>query len=218
MQAAPFADRHVAGVALAEQLRDLAPVDAVVLALPRGGVPVAAPIARALSAPLSLLFVRKIGAPWQRELAVGAVAGDDATELVVDDALRRELGISMSEIEREAAVQRDEIARQRRVYLGEQPAPPVRGRTAIVVDDGIATGTTMRAALQALRRRTPKQLWIATPVASADAIALLRPEADEVVCLSVPTPFRAVGLHYVDFASVEDADVLALLLQAKRPA
>jgi putative phosphoribosyl transferase len=218
MHEAPFADRHAAGVALATRLRLLAPADPVVLALPRGGVPVAAPIAHALGAPLSLLFVRKIGAPWHRELAVGAVAGDDATELVVDDALCRELAIAASEVEREAAVQRDEIARQRRVYLGDRPAPPLAGRTAIVVDDGIATGTTMRAALQALRRRAPKKLWIATPVASADALALLQPEADEVVCLSVPTPFRAVGLHYVDFASVEDAEVLALLAQTQRPA
>ena len=213
----PFPDRHAAGVALAERLVMLAPSDPVVLALPRGGVPVAVPIARALQAPLGLLFVRKIGAPWQRELAVGAVAGDDATELLIDERLCAELGISRSEVEREAEVQRGEIARQCRVYLGERPSlPPVSGRSAIVVDDGIATGTTMRAALRAVRARRPKALLIATPVASQEAVALLRAEVDDFVCLAVPRPFRAVGLHYLDFEAVEDEEVLACLLE--RPA
>ena len=207
----PFSDRHSAGLALAGRLNALAPRDPVVLALPRGGVPVAAPIARALRAPLGLLFVRKIGAPWQRELAVGAVAGDDATELVIDERLCSELRISRSEIDREAEIQRGEIARQRRVYLGERASPSVQGRSAIVVDDGIATGTTMRAALRAVRSHQPAALIIATPVASLDALAMLRPEVDELVCLASPTHFRAVGLHYVDFNAVEDDEVMALL-------
>lgn len=210
----PFPDRQDAGEALAERLATLALPDPLVLALPRGGVPVAAPIARRLGAPLGLLFVRKIGAPWQPELAVGAVAGDDATELVVDEGLCDELGIGRGSIERGAAAQRDEIARQRRLYLGDRPVPPVEGRSIIVVDDGIATGTSMRAALRALRRRRPAELRIATPVASQQAVVALEGEVDEIVCLSVPTPFRAVGLHYLDFGAVGDADVIALLNEA----
>jgi putative phosphoribosyl transferase len=209
----PFADRHAAGEALASRLKALAPADPVVLALPRGGVPVAAPIARALQAPLGLLLVRKIGAPWQRELAVGAVAGDDATELVIDERLCRELGISRAEIDSEAAVQRAEIARQRSLYLGDRASLPLRERSVIVVDDGIATGTTMRAALQSVRTRQPRALLVATPVASHDALAMLRGEVDEVVCLATPSPFRAVGLHYIDFGAVEDRQVLNLLQQ-----
>ena len=209
-----FANRTEAGRLLAQRLAAENLDRPVVLALPRGGVPVAVEIARALHAPLDLLLVRKIGVPWQPELAVAAVVDGGRPDLVIDTAIQREAGIDTEYIEREAEVQRGEIARRRHLYLGARAAVPVEGCTAIVVDDGIATGTSMRAALQALRRRAPARLVLAVPVAPPETLARLRPEVDQIVCLSQPSPFMAIGPYYDDFHQLADSEVTALLRAA----
>jgi putative phosphoribosyl transferase len=206
---ASFLNREAAGRALAGRLLALHLRDPVVLALPRGGVPVAVEVARALHAPLDLLLVRKIGAPGNRELAIAAVA--DGNELVIDEFTRQASGASIEYIEDEARTERAEIARRRQHYLHGRAPLPVAGRTAIVVDDGIATGTTVRAALTALRRRSPAKIVLAVPLAPAEALAELRGEADRIECLVTPSPFFAVGSHYVDFEQVSDDEVIAQL-------
>ena len=207
-----FADRDEAGEALAERLLGLhLPEPIVVLALPRGGVPVGAVVARALRAPLDLVLVRKIGAPWQPELAVAAVVEGDPPEIVVDDEVRRSMGVDAEFIETQAQRELLEIARRRHVYLQGRAPVDVRGRTVIVVDDGIATGTTMRAALKALRKRHPARLVLAVPVAPTDTLEAMRGEVDQVVCLEQPSAFHAVGEHYVDFHQVGDSEVIAAL-------
>ncbi len=212
-----FVDRAEAGRALAERLRALRLNPPwVVLALPRGGVPVAAEVARALKAPLDLLLVRKIGAPWQRELALAAVVEGDPPDIVVDEEVQRSAAVDAHYIEAQAQLQLREIARQRQVYLSGRPGVRVEGCTVIVVDDGIATGTTMRAALKALRRRHPAKLVLAVPVAPRDTLERLRPEVDELVCLATPQPFFAVGEHYARFDQVDDAEVIAALDAAGR--
>jgi putative phosphoribosyl transferase len=212
MKAGRFADRTEAGRALAEQLLRLQlPAPAVVLALPRGGVPVAAEIARALGAALDLVLVRKIGAPWQPELAVAAVVEGNPPHIVVDEMLRDATGVDRDYIDSRVQAELREIARRRHVYLQGRTAVDVEGRTVIMVDDGIATGTTMRAALKALRKRRPALLVLAVPVAPADTLDALRGEVDRVVCLAQPSPFHAVGLHYDDFHQVSDAEVIDAL-------
>lgn len=207
-----FKNRTEAGQRLAERLasdRLVAPV--VVLALPRGGVPVAAEVARRLAAPLDLLLVRKIGAPWQRELAVAAVVDGDAPEVVVDEGLSAYAGADRVYLERETAAALAEIDRRRQVYLqGRQPLS-LTGATVVLVDDGIATGTTVRAALKAVRRRGAARIVLAVPVAPHDTLMALRSQCDRIICLAEPQPFRAVGLHYLDFHQVEDEEVLAAL-------
>lgn len=191
-----FRDREGASERLAERLRGRRwPAPPVVLALPRGGVPVAVPVACALKAPLDLVLVRKIGVPWQPELAVAAVVDGNEPRVVIDEEVRAATGIGRAEIEAAARRELAEIARRRRVYLGGRAPAPVEGRTAIVVDDGIATGTSVRAALKALRARGPTALVLAVPVAPPETVAALESEVDEVVCLSQPVPFHAIGLH-----------------------
>ncbi len=211
----PFANRHAAGVALGAAVARLGLVDPVVLALPRGGVPVAAEVARALGAPLDLLLVRKIGAPFQPELAVAAVVDAAGDDLVVDEALMRELGMRMADVQARAADERAEIARRRALYLGGRARVPLAGRTVVLVDDGIATGTTVRAALKGLRRSGAAALVLAVPLAPPDTLESLRGEVDRLVCLRQPQPFRAVGGHYVDFHQVPDDEVIALLDAAR---
>jgi len=213
-----FDDRSDAGRQLADALLASKIGDAVVLALPRGGVPVAIEVARALHAPLDVLLVRKIGAPDQRELAVAAVAEGAGDDLVLDDETMAIAGASRRYVEREAVHERAEIARRRATYRGGRAPLPIEGKTAVVVDDGIATGTTVRAALQALRRRHPARLVLAVPVAPPDTVALLRPLVDDLVCLREPAPFYAVGAHYEDFRQVSDDEVIAALQQAAAPA
>jgi putative phosphoribosyl transferase len=211
-----FADRTEAGRALAQRLVDAALVPPlVVLALPRGGVPVAAEVARALGAPLDLLLVRKIGAPWQPELAVAALVDGDPPDIVVDETTSRMCGVDRDYIDQQARLEMREIERRRRIYLAGRAPVPVAGATVIVIDDGVATGTTIRAAMQALRRRHPARLVLAVPVAPADTVAELRAEADEVICLAQPEPFHAIGLHYGDFHQVSDDEVLAALRAAE---
>jgi putative phosphoribosyl transferase len=210
-----FADRAEAARALASRLaNERLPPPLVVLALPRGGVPIGAEIARRLQAPLDLLLVRKIGAPWQRELAVAAVVDGDKPELVIDEELREATGTSREYIDEEAKTEWQEIERRRALYLAGRAPVPVQGATAIVVDDGIATGTTMRAALKAVRRRGASLVVLAVPVAPHDTLTQLRSEVDRVICLAEPEPFRAIGLHYVDFHQVSDEEVIAALESA----
>jgi putative phosphoribosyl transferase len=210
----PFADRAQAGRALAAQLLQMnivAPI--TVLALPRGGVPVAAEVARALHAPLDLVLVRKISLPEQPELAVAAVVDGNPPALVVAEYFARGTA-ARDEIKVQTQQALAEIARRREVYLHGREPLPLKGRTAVLVDDGIATGTTARAALKAVRARHPARLVLAVPVAPADTLAALRQEADVVVCLRQPASFRAVGEHYADFTQVDDDGVLAALALA----
>lgn len=209
-----FLDRQQAGQILGEELRARDYADPVVLALPRGGVPIGLEVARALKAPLDLVMVRKIGVPFQPELAAAAVVNGDEPQLFVNDVIARETGLTREKIDELAAVQLDEIKRRRAIYLQGREQVPVAGRTAIVVDDGIATGATARAALKGVRRRAPARLVLAVPVAPEDTVEELRKEVDEVVCLKVPAFFYAIGLHYSDFAQVPDQEVVAILDQA----
>ena len=215
---APFLNRIEAGQALAARLlamRLCQPI--VVLALPRGGVPIGAEVARALQAPLDLVLVRKIGAPGEPELAVAALVDGDPPQLVVDPAALALAGVDRAYVEAQALRERPEIERRRQLYLAHRAPAVVEGATAIVVDDGIATGTTMRAALLALRRRHPARLVLAVPVAPRDTLARLRGEVDDIVCLSQPDPFYAVGEHYRDFDQLTDQQVLAALAAAECP-
>lgn len=211
-----FTDRATAGRLLAEQLAVLDLERPVVLALPRGGVPVALVVARVLHAPLDLLLVRKIGVPWQPELAVAAVVDGGSPQIVVEERVRREGAITQEYIESEARKQLAEIERRRAVYLQDRPPVSVENCTAIVVDDGIATGTTVRAALRALRQRKPHHLVLAVPVAPRETIEMLRAEVDRIVCLAQPEPFYAIGLHYADFHQLSDDEVVAALADAAR--
>lgn len=209
----PFANRRTAGIALGAAVRALGLHDPVVLALPRGGVPVGAEVARALHAPLDLLLVRKIGAPFNPELAVAAVVDAAGDDLVVDTALLHEIGMPLTDVRARAVEERAEIARRRAAYLGGRARVPLAGRTVVVVDDGIATGTTVRAALKGLRRAGPAAIVLAVPVAPADTAAALSQEVDRLIVLRRPDPFRAVGLHYADFEQTGDAEVIALLAE-----
>ena len=213
-----FSDRREAGRALAQRLAGMAlPAPIVVLALPRGGVPIGAEVARALNAPLDLLLVRKIGAPWQPELAVAAVVDGQPPDIVLDEETMAMTGVDEAYVEAEAKKQWREIERRRGVYLQGRAAVSVEGATVIVVDDGIATGTTVRAALKALRRRNPARLVLAVPLAPSETLALLRSEVDDIVCLAEPFPFHAIGLHYRDFHQVGDDEVVAALDAANAP-
>ena len=209
-----FADRQDAGKRLAERLEKLKLSQPVVLALPRGGVPVGLEIARVLAAPLDLVLVRKIGAPGQEELAVGAIADGEQPELVLDDELAGWVSASPEYLESAKAAALQEIERRRRVWFGDRKPVPLGGRTAIVVDDGIATGATMRAALRATRRRAPARVVLAVPVAPSHTLDRLRAEVDQVVCLDTPKDFFAVGQFYRTFPQLNDDEVIALLEQA----
>lgn len=209
-----FADRQEAGRKLAERLLRFQDRRPVVLALPRGGVPVGFEIARALAAPLDLVLVRKLGAPGQPELAIGALALGEGVEFVTDPELLTALGVRPAALEAIKAREAREIERRRELYFGARKPVPVADRTAILVDDGIATGATMRAALRATRKRKPARLVLAVPVAPPDTIARLGAEADEIVCLDQPRSFLAVGQFYRTFTQLEDREVLDLLERA----
>jgi predicted phosphoribosyltransferase len=212
-----FAGRVEAGRLLAARVAALGLLAPVVYALPRGGVPVAAEVAAALDAPLDLVLVRKIGAPGQPELALGAVVDGDPPETVLNADIVAATGATEAFVA--AARQRElaEIERRRRRYLaGRRPIDPA-GRAAVVVDDGIATGATARAALHALRRRGAARLVLATPVAPAETLEGLRGEADEIICLSAPEPFFGIGAFYRDFHQLTDAEVVGLLAARRDP-
>ena len=209
-----FIDRRAAGRSLANRLGHLRDAHPVVLALPRGGVPVAFEIARALDAPLDLLFVRKLGAPGYEELGIGAVVDGADPQVVLNENVVREVGASPDYIRAETQRQLAEIERRRKHYVGGRQPVTVQGRTVILVDDGIATGGTVRAALAGLRRNRPERLVLAVPVAPTETLDLLAADCDQIVCLAQPRPFHAVGAHYQDFTQTEDAEVIALLDQA----
>ena len=209
-----FVDRDEAGRLLGDRLTELQLADPLVLALPRGGVPLAAHIARRLEAPLDVAFVRKLGAPDEPELAIGAVAGGDAPEIVLNARLVEELDLDDDFIRGAVAREWAAIEQRRCDYAHVRPETGPSGRTVIVVDDGIATGMTMQAALRSIRRQGPARLIAAAPVASREAVALLGQEADDVVCLSVPSRFGSVGSFYRTFEQVSDADVETLLKDA----
>lgn len=209
-----FVNRRDAGLALAEALKGLDLKSPVVLALPRGGVPVAFEVAKALHAPLDVLIVRKIGAPFQQELGIGALVDGNPPQLVMDTALVQMVGASADYIRQQEMAQRAEIKRRRELY-NSAPHIPLAGRTVILVDDGIATGGTVRAALQVIRVARAGSIVLAVPVAPADSLAKLRPLCDRIVCLATPEPFYAVGAHYSDFSQTEDEEVVELLAAAK---
>ncbi len=211
-----FEDRRAAGRLLAERLRSSSAPRPVVLALPRGGVPVAAVVAEALQAPLGLLHVRKIGAPRQPELAVAAIADGEAPYLAVNHELANALGISEVYLKQASARELKEIERRKLRYEGGQPGPSVKGRTVILVDDGIATGATVRAALLGLRAAGPTRILLAVPVAPQSAIDQVADLVDEVVCLEIPGDFMAVGQFYRHFQQVSDGEVESLMREARR--
>jgi predicted phosphoribosyltransferase len=188
--------------------------DVVVVGLPRGGVEIGSHVARALGAPLDVLIVRKLGVPWQPELAMGAIASDGVLLLnqdVVDAA-----GVSAEEIEEIAATEGRELERRESAYRSGRPAADVRGKTVVLVDDGVATGATMRAAVAAIRKREPARIVVAVPVGSAETIRLLKLNADEVVCPLVPSFFMAIGRWYEEFPQLSDNDVQRLLEEIRR--
>jgi len=207
----PFKDRSEAGRKLAAALTIYRDQHPVILALPRGGVLVGAEIAAALQAPLDLILVRKIGVPFQPELAMGAVVDGDTPVIVRNEDVIQYAGIDEAEFESVCKSELAEIERRRLAYLAGRDRVEISGRTAIVVDDGIATGATTRAALRAIRSRSPKRLVLAVPVAPSDSLAVMREEADDVVCLEDHEPFGAIGYYYRDFRQVSDAEVIELL-------
>jgi putative phosphoribosyl transferase len=207
----PFNDRADAGRQLAAALIRYKDQQPTILALPRGGVPVAAEVAAALDAPLDLILVRKIGAPVQPELAMGAVVDGGAPLIVRNDDVIRMTGVEETDFKAICDNELAEIERRRQLYLGSRQRVDVAGKTAIVIDDGIATGATMRAALRATRLRHPKTLVLAVPVAPTESLVELRGEADDVVCLEDYRFFDAIGLYYRDFTQVEDEEVIRLL-------
>ena len=209
-----FVNRADAGRKLAAALLRFKNEDPCVLALPRGGVPVAFEVAKALEAPLDLVLVRKIGAPLQPELAVAAVVDGGKPELVVNEQIVAKLRIGEDFIAREEARQLREIERRRQLYLAGRDRLDVEGKTTIIIDDGIATGATVRAAIYATRRGDPNRIVVATPVAPAATAEALRKEADEVVCLEEHEYFGGVGLYYLDFTQVGDDEVRDLMTLA----
>jgi putative phosphoribosyl transferase len=207
-----FVDRREAGAMLAARLQAFASQDIVVLALPRGGIPVAYEVALALNAPLAVFVVRKLGVPGHRELAMGAIASGGT--LVLNDDLIRDLHIPTAAIDAVVAEESRELARREREYGGG--IPPVRGRVVILVDDGLATGATMRAAVLAVREQHPLRVVVAVPVGAWDTCQALHSDADEVICLRTPEPFSAVGLWYRTFDQTTDEEVRTLLEAAAR--
>ena len=205
-----FEDRQDAGRALAERLSDYAGrPDVIVLALPRGGVPVGAEVARALGAPLDVLVVRKLGLPGQEELAMGAIASGGVR--VLNEEVVSLTGVPREVIDRVAEEEGRELERRESAYRGDRPPPDVAGRTVILVDDGIATGSTLRAAVEALRKQGPARIVVAVPTAPKAACEALGEVADEVICVTTPEPFSAISLSYRSFPQMSDEEVREIL-------
>jgi putative phosphoribosyl transferase len=208
---APFKDRRDAGRQLAATLNAWKDAQPVVLALPRGGVPVGFEVADGLQAPLDIVLVRKIGAPGHAELGLGAVVDGEHPLRVMNEGMVDALQVPEAYVENEVRRQLLEIERRRQLYCNSRPALPIENRVVIVVDDGIATGGTMRVALKALATAKPERLMFAVPVGAAETVASLRQQVDEGICLMTPEPFGAVGLYYDDFAQTTDEEVVELL-------
>jgi predicted phosphoribosyltransferase len=213
MNIQPFRNRSEAGQKLATLLSHYAHrTDVLVLGLPRGGVPVAYEVAQALHAPLDVFVVRKLGAPGQEELAMGAVATGGVR--VLNEQVVRSLGISQKKIDAVTAQEQRELQRRERQYRGDQPPPEVQRHIAILVDDGLATGSTMMAAIQALKLQHPARIVVAVPTGARESCKALHGQADEVICAIMPEPFYAVGLWYEDFSQTTDEEVRKLLTWA----
>lgn len=204
-----FPDRAAGGRALAEALADDTGKDVLVLGIPRGGVPVAAEVARRLDADLDVIVARKLGAPYQPELAIGAVTANGG--LFLDHEMVTDMRIGETYLQTVIDRESNEAHRREKRFRGDRPAPRINGRTVIVVDDGLATGATMRAAVRSIRKHHPKRLVVAVPVGSEEACSSLLDEADDVVRLETPQPFFAVGLYYRDFLPTEDSEVQRIL-------
>ncbi|MFC7048696.1 phosphoribosyltransferase [Emcibacter nanhaiensis] len=211
-----FKDRTEAGQILAKQLEKYREKEPVILALPRGGLPIGYEVAKALGAPLDILLVRKIGTPGSPELAAGAVVDGDEPELVLNEDIVKLYDIPGDYIEKHEKQQLAEIERRRALYLEGRPPLDTRAKTVIIVDDGIATGATIRAAVHALKRKNPKRVIVAVPVAPPETVEKLASEADEVICLAMPVPFYAVGAFYQQFDQLTDEDVVTILRQTDR--
>jgi predicted phosphoribosyltransferase len=210
MESGRFRNREEAGRVLAEHLRDYADRDdVVVLGLPRGGVPVAAEVARELDVPLDVFIVRKVGVPGHEELAMGAIASGGV--LVLDEELVRALGINRDLLERVIARELEELERRENAYRGSREPPDLKGKTVILVDDGLATGSSMRAAALAVRKYDPAKIVVAVPVASEQTCNEFRDVVDDVICVITPDLFRAVGMWYDDFSQTSDDEVRELL-------
>lgn len=215
MENLPFRDRTEAGQLLSRKLRRYADrPDVIVLALPRGGVPVAYEVAKALHAPLDVFLVRKLGVPGQEELAMGAIATSGIR--VLNQDIVRALNIPPRVIDSVAAKEARELERRERLYRGDRPAPDVTGRTVILVDDGLATGSSMRAAVAALRQKNPRRIVVAVPIAAAATCREFETEVDEIVCYQTPEPFYSVGLWYEDFSQTTDEEIRQLLERAAK--
>lgn len=209
-----YENRSDAGRKLAARLQKYRDRSPIIIALPRGGVPVAYEVARALGAPLDVLVARKIGAPGQEEFGIGAIAQGGAVYLNAE--LVRDLGVTREYLDAVTRRETAEMARRVKAYRGNRPPLDVSGRTVIVVDDGLATGATTRAAVKALRAQSPKEIILAVPVCAPESEFELRAEYDEVICASAPQHFRAVGLWYEDFEQTTDEEVVSLLARAER--
>lgn len=212
-----LADRRTAGRLLAQVLGSYARrPDTIVLALPRGGVPVGYEIARTLHVPMDVLIVRKLGVPGHEELAMGAIASGGA--YVLDNDLAAQLHVSRDQIARVVEHERVELRRRETAYRDDRPQPDIEDKTVIVVDDGLATGSSMIAGVRALRSRKPRRIIVAVPVGAYETCERVGREADGIVCMRTPEPFRAVGLHYADFSQTTDEEVRALLADANERA
>ena len=213
----PFHDRSDAGRRLASELRSYEDrPEVIVLALPRGGVPVGFEVTSALHVPLDVFVVRKLGLPWHEELAMGAIAASSSgTFRVLDEEMLRTARVSEAELERVTANERTELERREHLYRGDRPFPDLRGKTVILVDDGLATGSSMRVAVLALRQEKPKAIVVAVLVAAAETCEAFRDVSDDIVCAITPEPFYAVGLWYEDFSQTSDAEVHDLLDRAR---
>lgn len=217
MDAMSYRDRRHAGQVLAAALIKLRGRDPIVLALPRGGVPVGFEVARALSCPLDIVSVRKLGAPHQPELAVGAVVDTDPPQTVGNPEVMEALALDQAWLDQAAKAQEKELLRRRRLYVGDRPRPGLAQRQVILVDDGIATGASIRAALKGLRQARPAELILAVPVAPPEVLEDLTALCDRIVCPRRPENFGAVGYYYQDFAQTQDEEVVRLLAEANRP-
>ncbi|BAY47787.1 hypothetical protein SAMD00079811_54060 [Scytonema sp. HK-05] len=208
-----YKNRKAAGQILAKELAAYANrQDVLVLALPRGGVPVAFEVAKALNAPLDVFVVRKLGVPEQQELAMGAIASGGVR--VLNEDIVRSLGISEAAINQVVAKEQQELERRERLYRGDRPVPSLHERTVILVDDGLATGATMRAAVVALQQQKPAKIIVAVPVSASETCQEFQSKVDEVVCAATPSPFYSVGLWYEDFPQTTDEEVRVLLDKA----
>lgn len=211
-----YENRTEAGEALAKELQAMKLTQPVVFALPRGGVPVALPVAEALGAPLDLILVRKIGVPGQEELAAGAMVDGPPEQVFFNTRLLRGIGLKEADFTTAVDAKRRELAERRQTYLAGRAPLAIEGRDAILIDDGVATGATVRAALLSLGARRPARIILAVPVAAKDALDELRPLVDRLVCPQVPAVFRAVGLHYQSFNQVSDDEVCRMMASAPR--